>query len=178
MCGLWAVMWIFAGNIVSGAPLNLFEFGCCSPSFFVAYLLSRCYSNRIGSSVRIFGNISWWKERYYSRYYYWENKLPKSSKVYFSKVTTLLKILLMFPATSTVSERSALTLRRIKNWFQTSMTQGRLNHCMLLAIYEELMDKLSLINVVADEFCFGSAERSRLFSYFCQYDLRFKVCTF
>ena len=31
-------------------------------------------------------------------------KLPKSSKVYFSQVTTLLKISLMLPATNTFSE--------------------------------------------------------------------------
>ena len=41
-------------------------------------------------------------------------KLPKSSNVYFSQVTTLLKSPLMLPATNAVSEQSALTLLRIK----------------------------------------------------------------
>ena len=63
-------------------------------------------------------------------------KLPKSSKVYFSQVTTLLKISLMLVVINAVSERSTLTLRRIRNWLRTSMTQGKLNHCMLLAIYK------------------------------------------
>ena len=80
--------------------------------------------------------------------------------------------------TNAVSERSASALRRIKNWFRTSMTQVRPNHCILLAIYEELRDKLNLIDVVANEFCFGSAERSRLFGDFCQNALDVKICTF
>ena len=41
-----------------------------------------------------------------------------------------------------------------------------------------MTDKLSLIDVAANEFCFGSDERSRLFRDFCQNDLRFKVITF
>ena len=53
-------------------------------------------------------------------------KLPKSFKVYFSQVTTLLKISLVLSATN--------ALRIIKNWLRMSMTQGRLNHCMLLTI--------------------------------------------
>ena len=36
-------------------------------------------------------------------------KQPKSSKVYFSQVTTLLKISLVLPSTNPVSERSAST---------------------------------------------------------------------
>ena len=49
-------------------------------------------------------------------------QLPKSSKVYFSQVITLLKILLVLPVTNAVSERSALTLHRIQSWLRTSMT--------------------------------------------------------
>ena len=92
-------------------------------------------------------------------------KLPKSNTLYFSKVVTLLKVLLVLPATNAVSERSASTLRRIKNWLRTSMTQERFNNCMLRAIYKEKTDKLSSIDV-ANEFCFGSDERSRLFGRF------------
>ena len=70
--------------------------------------------------------------------------------------------------TNAVSERSASTLHGIRNWFRTSMTQVRLNHCVLLAIYEEMRDRLKLIDVAANDFCFVSAERSRLFGDFCQ----------
>ena len=50
-------------------------------------------------------------------------KLPKSSKVYFSQVMPLLKTLLVLSATNAVSQRSASTLRRIKNRSRTSLTQ-------------------------------------------------------
>ena len=50
-------------------------------------------------------------------------KLPKSSKVYFSQVMPLLKTLLVLSATNAVSQRSASTLRRIKNLPRTSLTQ-------------------------------------------------------
>ena len=84
----------------------------------------------------------------------------------------------MLLATNAVRDRFSSTLRRIKNWPRTSVTQGRLNQCMLLAIYKETTDKLSLIDVDAYEFCYGSDERCRLFGQFCQNDLRFKVCNF
>ena len=83
-------------------------------------------------------------------------------------------MLLVLLVTKAVSERSASSLRRIKNYLQTSMTQERLNHCMLLAIYNEMADKLSLINV-SNESCFGSDERSRIFGCFFQNDQHFKL---
>ena len=49
---------------------------------------------------------------------------------------------------------------------------------MLLTIYEEMTDKLSLIDVAANEFRFGSDEHSHIFGHFYQNELRFKVCTF
>ena len=67
--GLWCEF--FAGNIVLGAPLNLFSLVAVHHHL-VTYL--PCYSNRVGSSVRIFENLFWWKWRYYSCWYYWENK--------------------------------------------------------------------------------------------------------
>ena len=60
--------------------------------------------------------------------------LLKPSMVYFSQVTTLLE-------TNAVSERSESTLRKQYTWLRTLMTQGRINHCMLLAIYKEMTDK-------------------------------------
>ena len=57
------------------------------------------------------------------------------------------------------------------------MTEERPIHCNLLAIYKEVMQILSLIDV-AIKFCFDSDERSQLFGRFCQNELRLKVCTF
>ena len=41
-----------------------------------------------------------------------------------------------------------------------------------------MTNKISLIDTSADKFCFGSDECFYFFGYFCQNDLRFKVCTF
>ena len=76
----------------------------------------------------------------------------KPNMVYFSQVTTLLE-------TNTVSERSESTLRKHYNQLRTSMTQGRINHCMLLAFYKEMTDK---------QFYYVSDEGSCLFGRFCQ----------
>ena len=84
----------------------------------------------------------------------------------FSKIITLLEILLVLPATNAVCERSETTLHRIKNWLRTSITLGRINHCMLLAFYKEMTDKLYLIDV-ANEFGFGCDEGSDHFGRFC-----------
>ena len=48
-----------------------------------------------------------------------------NSREYFSQIIILLKILLVMPTANAVSERSVSNLRRIKDWFRTSMTQKR-----------------------------------------------------
>ena len=58
------------------------------------------------------------------------------------------------------------------------MTQARLIHCMLLAIYKEMAGKLNLIDVAANKLCFVSGERSRLYGPSCNDNLRFKYCIF
>ena len=45
------------------------------------------------------------------------------------------------------------------------MGQGRLNHLMVLNIYQEMLDELDL-NAVANDFVRGSEHRLRLFGNF------------
>ena len=61
-----------------------------------------------------------------------------------SEVYKLLKLILVMPATNAVSERSALALRRLKNYLKSTMTQSRLNNLMLLYVHKERLDKLCL----------------------------------
>ena len=49
---------------------------------------------------------------------------------------------------------------------------------MMLAIYKEMTDKLSLIDVAASEFCFGKDDGSNLLGHIFHNDLGFKVCSF
>ena len=125
-----------------------------------AYLPLRCYSNRAGSSVRIFETYFDEKEgTAFGDFTEEKRKLHKNS-FNFNSVSLLL------PATNAVSERSSSSYVELKTGF------GRLNQYMLLAIYKEMTDKLSLIGVAANEFCFVSDECSYLLGHFCQNDLR------
>ena len=65
----------------------------------------------------------------------------------YSEVVTLLKIILVMPATNSLSEQSFSCLRRIKTYLRLTMSQERLNHCMLLNIYKEETDSINLIDI-------------------------------
>ena len=69
----------------------------------------------------------------------------------FSEIVTLVKILLVIPATNASSERTFSALRRIKTYLRTTMTQARLNHLMMLHIHCEETDSQDL-KAVAKEF--------------------------
>ena len=151
-------MIFFAGNTALGAPLNL----CWVWLMFIIIWLHIYHQN--------FTAIELETQLESLKTYYDEKedtplpnimgkirRLPKSNKVYFSQVTTLRKISSVLP----VSERSTSALRRSKIKLWTSVTQGRLNHCMLLATFKEMTDKLSLNDVAGNEFCFSSDACSR-----------------
>ena len=61
--------------------------------------------------------------------------LSLSAREMFSEIVTLVKILLVIPATNASSERTFSALRRIKTYLRTTMTQARLNHLMILHIH-------------------------------------------
>ena len=53
-------------------------------------------------------------------------------RAYFSEVVILIKLLLIAPATNAVNERSCSTLRQIKTYLRTTMTQNRMNNTIIL----------------------------------------------
>ena len=59
------------------------------------------------------------------------NGMP-SSKVMFSEVFTILRLVLTIPVTTATAERTFFTLRRLKNFLRSSLTQPQLNHTILL----------------------------------------------
>ena len=69
-------------------------------------------------------------------------------------------------ATNAVSERSFSTLRRIKTYLRSTMSQQRLNNLMLLAVHQY---KLDLIQV-ANEFVEQSEHRLAIFGKFQKSD--------
>ena len=70
--------------------------------------------------------------------------LSPSQRLNLSEVCTLLKIVLVSPATNAVSERSASALRRVKTYLRSTMSQERLNYLLLLHSHKSRTDGLNL----------------------------------
>ena len=85
------------------------------------------------------------------------------------EIIALLKLNLVSPATNAVSERSTSAMRRFKNCLRSTMSQERLNHCMLLSIHKEKTDEINLKNV-ANVFCEANQVRRHTFGVFCDED--------
>ena len=76
--------------------------------------------------------------------------LSQSDKSLLCEVVTLATLILVIPATNALSERSFSQLRRIKSYLRSTMTQVRLNHCIILNTYVEELDGINLIDIAKD----------------------------
>ena len=76
--------------------------------------------------------------------------LPEESRDILNLVVSLLKLSLVQPSTNASSERCFSTLRRIKNYLRSRTGQMRLNHLMIMSIYREELDHLSIDEIVED----------------------------
>ena len=68
-----------------------------------------------------------------------------------STVHQLLRLYLTVPLTSATSERTFSALRRGLTYVRATMTEQRLNNCMLLHVHKDLTDSLDMV-AVAKEF--------------------------
>ena len=67
--------------------------------------------------------------------------LNENGIVSFSETATILvKLMLVMPVTNALSERSYCSLRGIKNYLRSTMTQKRINKLMLMSVYKEDAD--------------------------------------
>ena len=80
-------------------------------------------------------------------------------------VILAFNILLIIPATNATSERSFSALKRIKSYLRSTMTQGRLNHLMLLYYHQDLTDTLNMQEVANDFIC-AKEQRCNVFAEF------------
>ena len=64
-----------------------------------------------------------------------------------SQASTLLKLVLVMPATNAESERSFSAMRRVKNDLRSCMSEDRLNHLMLLHVHKHRTDALHIVKV-------------------------------
>ena len=91
-------------------------------------------------------------------------ELSTAQQVFYSEVITVLKLLLVLPATNATSERTFSAMRRIKSYLRATMNQTRLNHLMVLHVHKTHCDNLSLVSV-ANEFV-NNEHRMKLFGKF------------
>ena len=89
---------------------------------------------------------------------------------FISQVCKLLKLLLVMPATNTISERSFSALRRIKTYLRSTMTQARLNHIMIMNIHKHLTDELDIVHM-ANLFITQHPHRQEIFGSFKPTDM-------
>ena len=82
-----------------------------------------------------------------------------------NEVDKLLRIYFTFPVTSATAERSFSSLRRIKTFLRSSMTQCRLNDLFMLYVHTSKADALDLVSV-AREFVSRNARRAHYFGTF------------
>ena len=82
-----------------------------------------------------------------------------------SEVHKLLRIYYTIPVTTASAERSFSALKRIKTYLRNSMTQQRLNHCMLLHVHLKETDQMDL-NDIAKEFVRRNERRISYFGNF------------
>lgn len=68
------------------------------------------------------------------------------SKTFLSQLDQLLRIYLTIPMTSTTAERSFSTLRRLKSYLRSTMTQKRLNH-VLLHTHKDWTDEINVLQL-------------------------------
>lgn len=78
------------------------------------------------------------------------SKAPENSsgRRLLSEVAVLLRLLMVVPATNAISERSFSTLRRVKTYLRSTMTEERLNHLMTLHIYKESTSSLDIQAII------------------------------
>jgi hypothetical protein len=78
------------------------------------------------------------------------------------ELAKLFCLALTIPVTSCSSERSFSTLRRLKTYLRSTMTQERLNHLAVLHVHKHLSEELSIDNI-ADDFIARCAVRRNTF---------------
>ena len=83
----------------------------------------------------------------------------------YSEVVTLVRILLVIPATNATSERTFSALGRIKTFLRSTMTQARLNQLMTLHVHKDRTDALDLTEIV-NEFASWNETRRFVFGKF------------
>ena len=83
-------------------------------------------------------------------------------KQMFREFDKLIKLYLTIPVTTASAERTFSTLNRLKTVLRNSMTQSRLNHCLLAHIYKEKLDEIDPYQIMS-KFIAPNSNRQAIF---------------
>lgn len=86
-------------------------------------------------------------------------------KTMLSEVNRLLQLYFTFPVTTATAERSFSSLRRIKTFLRSTMTECRLNNLFLLYVHKSMTDTLDL-SQIAKDFVSVNSRRMNYFGKF------------
>ena len=87
----------------------------------------------------------------------------KGLKKLASEVVKLMRIILTMPVSTCTAERSFSSLRRLKNYLRSTMSQERLNSCTIMHTYSEIVREINL-DVLVDEFILKCDTRKQKFA--------------
>jgi len=96
--------------------------------------------------------------------------VPEVRRLY-PQVERLIRLLLISPASSSEAERSFSSLRRLKTWLRSTMTQTRLNSVAVCHAHQDILDDLDL-HALETDFISRSDIRKNLFGYHMDFSLR------
>lgn len=85
-----------------------------------------------------------------------------TTRLLFSEVEELLKLVMTIPISVAESERTFSCLRRLKTWLRTKSSQKRLTHAALLHYHQKSLDEID-VAAVMKEFILKTAERRAVF---------------
>ena len=80
----------------------------------------------------------------------------------FREFDKLIKLYLTIPVTTASAERTFSTLNRLNTVLRNSMTQSRLNHCLLANIYKEKLDEIDPYQIML-KFIASNSNRQAFF---------------
>ena len=86
-------------------------------------------------------------------------------KTMLSELNKLLQLYFTFPVTTATAERSFSSLRRIKTFLRSTMTECRLNNLFLLYVHKSMTDALDL-SQIAKDFVSVNSRRMNYFGKF------------
>ena len=113
----------------------------------------RRFSEQTGSTVKRVTSVSTLSQIM--------NDTP-GAKVLCTELHRLIQLFLTIPVTTSTSERTFSTLRRVKNHLRSSMTQERLNHVLLLHCLKSRTDDINL-HCIASDFISVNDRRKKFF---------------